>query len=239
MKKSIFITGVSSGLGKAIAESYLKNDYTVIAMGRNKPQDSIFNSESFQFIEHDLSKLSEIPSKMSHFEKIEKLSVVILNAGILPEIQTMQRTSLENIKRTMDINLWSNKILLDGIIEKVKSIKQVCAVSSGASVNGAKGWNAYSISKAGLNMLIQLYAKEQKNTHFSAIAPGVVLTAMQDYIYSLENADEFPVVGKLQEMRNHGKMSTPHEAAKRFVNAIEMVKNFPSGSFIDVRKVRL
>jgi benzil reductase ((S)-benzoin forming) len=137
----------------------------------------------------------------------------------------------------MDVNVWANKILIETLFREVKKIQQVVAVSSGAAVSGARGWNAYSLSKATLNMLINLYAKEYTDTHFCALAPGLVDTGMQDYIYSLEDHDKYPVVQYLKEAKGTGKMPKPDKAARVFAKAVESAKNHESGTFLDVRKL--
>lgn len=43
-------------------------------------------------------------------------------------------------------------------------------------------------------MLINLYAKEYTDTHFCALAPGLIDTKMQDYIYDLPEEKDYPAV---------------------------------------------
>jgi benzil reductase ((S)-benzoin forming) len=96
----------------------------------------------------------------------------VLNAGVIAEIKDLQHTGLDEIKRVMDINVWSNKILIDLLISQEEPPKQIAAISSGASVYGNRGWNAYSLSKAALNMLIKLYAREKEIITFLFNCPG-------------------------------------------------------------------
>ena len=50
-------------------------------------------------------------------------------------------------------------------------------------------------------MLIELYAKEHAETHFISLAPGIIDTGMQDYIYTIEEEEKFPVVQKLKSLK--------------------------------------
>src|SRR5690606_11341690 len=100
----------------------------------------------------------------------------ILNAGVLGDIDLLQNTGLEAIKQVFEINVWVNKVLIEELFKSGFGVRQVIAISSGASVNGSLGWGAYSLSKSTLNMLIQLYSFEYSETHFSAIAPGLIQT---------------------------------------------------------------
>lgn len=235
---NIFITGTSSGLGFGLAKHYLENRHSVFGISRKiNPDLNAF--PNFDFLVQDISNFNEVETNLFSFLKeVENLDLVILNAGILNGIKDLKDTSLEEIKKVMDVNVWANKILIDTLFNSVKKIGQVVAVSSGASVSGARGWNAYSISKAALNMLISLYAKEFTETHFCALAPGLVDTDMQDFIYSLEDNEKYPVVQRLKQAKGTPGMPTPGEAAVLFSSAIEMAKKEESGIFLDVRKLK-
>jgi NAD(P)-dependent dehydrogenase (short-subunit alcohol dehydrogenase family) len=111
----------------------------------------------------------------------------------------------------------------------------VVGISSGAAVNGSKGWGAYSISKAALNMLLKVYAKEHTRTHFCALAPGVVDTPMVRHILNEADEKTYPSVARLKS----GPILTPDAAAKRLFEAFAKLLEYESGSFVDVRKMEL
>lgn len=234
---NVFITGTSSGFGFGLAKNYLEKGHTVYGISR-KRNETLIAYPNFRFLVQDISMHNELQTNLvSFFTEVETLDLIILNAGILNEIKDLKDTSLDEIEKVMQINVWSNKVLIDTLFRIIPEIKQVVAVSSGASVSGARGWNAYSLSKATLNMLINLYAREFTETHFSALAPGLIDTGMQDYIYSLQNDEKFPVVQRLKQAKGTQDMPKPEKAAEKFADAVEKVKEFDSGSFQDVRKL--
>jgi benzil reductase ((S)-benzoin forming) len=231
----LLITGTSSGLGHALAGEYLKRGAKVWGLSRRAPSDLQAES-TYTHIACDLSDKDQLFSAVSQLpEDISLLDRMILNAAVLSDTNDMADTSLEEIHRVMNINVWANKLLIDRITERIKEVRQVVSVSSGASVSGARGWNAYSISKAALNMMISLYAKEMPDTHFSSIAPGVVDTAMQETIASLPDDPRFPTQKRLREMREAHEMQTAEQAAKLFIKVMEYALDEPSGSYLDVR----
>src|SRR5690606_24144171 len=176
---------------------------------------------NFRFLFQDISRFKEMETNLVSFlNGLEVLDLVVLNAGILKEIKDLKDTTLDEIYHVMNVNVWANKILIDLLISHVREIRQLVAISSGAAVSGARGWNAYSLSKATLNMLISLYAKEQVNTHFSALAPGLIKSKMQDYIYNFPENEHYPVVERLKHSRMAGEMPEPEEAAE--INANEI-----------------
>lgn len=234
---NVFITGTSSGLGFALAKYYLDSGHLVCGISR-KMNEELNNYSNFHFLVQDITRFSELETNLFSFLKdVQVFDLVILNAGVLNEIKDLKDTSLHEIMKVMDVNVWANKILIEALFREVNKIRQVVAVSSGAAVSGARGWNAYSLSKATLNMLINLYAKEYPGTHFCTLAPGLVDTGMQDYIFSLEYDEKFPIVKRLKEAKGTGKMPKPDEAARSFARAVKLAKNYESGIFLDVRKM--
>ncbi len=229
MNKKVLITGCSSGLGFALTNFYLENDYIVYGINRKRPSIA---HENFYFQDIDLSKIEQIKEKLSSFiYEINDIEIVYLNAGMLGEIKEMNHLEIKDIQEVLNLNVFANKELLD-ILSKTK-VKNIIAISSGASHNGSKGWGAYALSKASLNMLINLYSKEMLNTTLLAVAPGVIETPMTDYIRFEVNDNIFTSAKILK----NGEIQKPETAAKKLHNVIERIDEFKSGSFIDVRKI--
>jgi len=229
--QNILITGIGSGLGEALAKAYLDNGDKVYAIGREFPK-AFDHYPNFIFFPYDLSKTFLINSDLQPFLQNHTFDLVILNAGILGEIATLNETELENIKSVMELNVWANKELIDAL-SSYSSVKQVVGISSGAAVNGSKGWGAYSLSKSALNMLLKVYAKELPQTHFSALAPGIIRTPMVEHIIEKVDDTVFPSAKKLKE----SYIQTPQEAAKNLMFVIPKLLEYESGSFVDVREM--
>jgi benzil reductase ((S)-benzoin forming) len=235
MPQTIFITGVSSGLGLALAESFLSKGARVFGLSRRAPPGIIGNPD-FHFVSLDLSDFAAIPHAAARLlSGVDHVDLAILNAGVLGEIGDMAEASLEKMKHVMDVNVWSNKPLLDVLM--ARRVDQVVAVSSGAGINGARGWNGYAISKAALNMFIKLYAAERPQTHFSAFAPGLVDTDMQAYMRTLPADERFPTVDHLKKAHGSPDMPSSAEAAPRLIEAMEALLGCKSGEFHDVRNL--
>ena len=151
----------------------------------------------------------------------------------------LKGASIEEIRHVMDVNVWANKVLIDVLFERLENVDQIVAISPGAAVSGSRGWNAYSLSKATLNMLIDLYSKEYASCHFCALAPGLIETGMQDYITGLPDSYQakYPLVKILKEARGTEKMPKPMETAKIVSKSIANALKQPSGSFLDVREM--
>ena len=227
--KNILITGVSSGLGEALAKRYLDNGDNVYAIGKTTPK-KLDHYPHFFFFPYDLSETFMIRSTLEEFLAHRSFDIVILNAGLLGRIETLSQTELNDIKNVMEVNVWANKELID-TLNAHAHVKQIVGISSGAAVNGSKGWGTYSLSKAGLNMLLKVYAKELPDIHFTALAPGVIHTPMVQHIIDEVDDELYPSAKKLKE----GDIQTPQEAANHLITILPQLLEYESGSFLDVR----
>lgn len=226
--KIALITGVSSGLGYALANLYLDKGYQVIGIGRIKPD---IDSLSFSFYSIDLSRLLEIQTSMRIIlQTVDEIDICYLNAGVLGKIDSMLNIRKDDMQEVMNVNVWANKEILDQLV-LYKNVKTIIAISSGAAVNASYGWGAYSLSKASLNMLISLYAKEMPYTQLYSIAPGVIDTSMVQTI--LNDVDE-NVFTSAKTLKN-GVIQTPQVAAKRLFHFSQEAKKENSGQFLDIR----
>lgn len=231
MQKNILITGCSSGLGLALTNFYLEKGFKVFGISRTKPN---IDNQNFIHINFDLSQIDKIKEKLTDIlENINEFETVFLNAGMLGKIKVLKDLSIEELNEVYTINVYANKELLD-ILMNIK-VKNIIIISSGASKNGYKGWASYSLSKAGVNMLANLYSNEMLNTKILAVAPGVIKTPMTDYIRFELDENIFPSVKKL----NDGVVQTPEETAIKLDNLINKIENFDSGSYVDIREIKL
>ena len=231
MQKNILITGCSSGLGLALTNYYLEKGFNVYGISRNKPN---IKNENFIHKSFDLSNISEIKNQLTSFiEEIKEFDTVFLNAGMLGKIEILSELSIEELNEVYSLNVYANKEILD-ILMNIK-VKNIIIISSGASKNGYKGWGAYSLSKAGVNILVNLYSNEMLNTKIIALAPGVIKTPMTDYIRFKLDENIFPSIKKL----NEGIVQTPDETAQKIFQLTEKLDAFSSGSYVDIRDITI
>ena len=228
---SIFITGSSNGLGLGLTRYYLQRNAKVFSLSRS---GCPLQHESLQHSCHDLADLDGIAIALQALLP-KNLDLVILNAGVLGDMADLADTSMTQIQQVMDINLWANKIIVDYLIKQQIKVRQLIMVSSGASVNGNRGWGAYSISKAALNMMAKLYAHEMPDTHITAYAPGIIHTRMQDYLCQDVDSEKFPSIKGLIDAYQTPDMPDIDTAAARIAQSFAQCLNHPSGSFLDIR----
>lgn len=232
---NIIITGSSKGIGKALSGYYLKQGHHVRGISRSIPAD-LEDYPNYSHYYADFSDTTNLQKQLKPvFTGLKHMDLVILNAGIINKIADMKDCSLDEFRYVMDVNVWANKLFIDTLIERLPASKQIVAISSGAAVRGNRGWNAYSMSKAALNMLVDLYSKELKGIHISAMAPGIIDTDLQDYIASLRDVEKYPTMQRLQKAKGSSQMPAPEEAASKLATGFNRLLGYPSGSFVDIR----
>ena len=231
----VLITGISAGLGLGLAKAALDAGAQVWGCSRRTPQNLPgavdVCSIDLASVDPGRERLRAWLRGVDHFDR------VFLNAGMLPPMADLAETSLDSLRAVMEVNVWANKWVLDVLFENDRTVDQIVAISSGAAVSGHRGWGGYGISKAALNMLVKLFAAERPATHFTALAPGLVDTAMQDALFAMPSDPRFPTLDRLKAARGTEMMPDGTTAGKRCWAACPRLCELPSGGFVDIRKL--
>ena len=185
-KTSTVITGASSGLGKCLLKSFSASS-NVINISRTK-------SESEYNIITNLNNLSDLNEKLK-IENIEH-DLCILNAGTMGKIGMASKLSYSDFTETFNINVFSNKIIIDWSIEN--GCKNFIGISSGAAIKNYDGWLNYCATKSAFRSMFLQYQKDLPKLNFLLISPGILNTNMNKKIKAL-NIDLYPDMTKFHE----------------------------------------
>lgn len=236
---NVFITGNSSGLGLGLTEALLDRDAIIWGMSRRGCPLAEHQDDGIRDRKQDIGNLNHLEEGLDRLlSDCLRLDLVVLNAGILGRIQEISHADVHDLEHIMRVNVWANKVILDWFIERQIPIDQVVAISSGAAVNLHYGWGGYAMSKAALNNLMTLYAREMPDTHVVSLAPGLIDTGMQDYLCGEVDSEEFPSVRKLKDARGTENMPGPREVAEQIIDLLaDLRENHETGAFVDIREL--
>jgi len=188
--KTVLITGVGRGIGKALAEKFLKEGFQVIGTVLNSiPSSAVQNLKIYKL---DLSDSSSIKGCVDSIKKDgTKIDILINNAGALfDEDETC--VVIEKLRKTLEVNLIGTIDFTEQALVAINSGGHIVSISSQAGSLDEMDrildshypyhYPAYKISKCALNMYLRTLAvrltHENKDITVSAVHPGWVKTDM-------------------------------------------------------------
>ncbi|MES2314340.1 MAG: SDR family NAD(P)-dependent oxidoreductase [Patescibacteria group bacterium] len=190
--KTILITGISRGIGKALAEKYLAEGHTVIGTSINGKVD--FEHENLTVYTLDLSKPRSIRTCVKKIIKSgTQIDIMHNNAGALFDDEETH-VIVDKLQRTLMVNLIGTIDLTEQIIKIIRNDGHIVNTSSSAASLTETDmkdaltshfpfhYPAYKISKAAINMYTRTLAMrlehEKTGITVSSVHPGWVRTDM-------------------------------------------------------------
>ncbi len=170
--KKVLITGGNKGIGLAITNKFLENNFKIFVVARDF-KDIRFNGKNVETIEFDLRNYQEI---LELVLKIGNIDVLINNAGMMNSL-AYDKYSKEKMEDIISLNIKTPVALIREFSKKMIEKKQGRIVNI-ASIAGEIGhpdiW--YGITKAGIINMTKSFAKilGQKGITVNCISPGPV-----------------------------------------------------------------
>jgi benzil reductase ((S)-benzoin forming) len=223
-----FITGTSSGIGKAIAEQLIqREDHFVTGLSRT----CSITHPRYEHFALDLADQKQVNEwkfpLLFHAKKI----VLINNAGMVGNVRYSGRAESQTINEVINVNLSAAMVLTNNFLKTYfdHPAKQVILnISSGAGKNPIDGWSAYCASKAGLDMFTKVVAEEIRisgRPETWVFSVGVVDTKMQDEIRSA-NLTEFSQKQRFIDYKNSSQLADPLLTAAKYCAILETPEKF-------------
>lgn len=189
------ITGGSQGLGKVIAEHFLREGASVVLCARGEKEllvtrDALAKKFSPQKV---LAKSCDVANEgqVNEFiafalRELGSLQALVLNAGIYGPMGPTESVSLVEWRRALDINLYGVLLPCRAIIPYFKKAGRgkIVVLSGGGATNPLPNISSYAASKAAAVRLAETLAEELRPFHVdvNAIAPGALATRLVDEV---------------------------------------------------------
>ncbi len=192
--KVALITGGSRGMGKAIALAYARAGADVAVCSRHLKESQSTAQEIKDLGRHsvgiqaDTSVKADVENMIDRVVKELGTIDILVNAAGVNVRQYLMSTSEEQWDYVIDINLKGyflcSKAAAKIMIEKKRGI--IINVASVAAKKPNARAGAYSISKAGVNMLTKCLALELSphNIRVNGIGPGAVRSQMNTELWA-------------------------------------------------------
>ena len=184
--KKIWITGASSGIGKALAIKFAREGWQVAASARRENllkdlNNSNSNIHSFPLDVKDEKKAKETFQNI--ISKFEKIDICVFCTG-MHDPDSEKKLSSEKIREIMETNFFGtlNCIMAVNNYFREKKDGHISIVSSVAAYRGLPAASGYCASKSALTSLAEsLYFDFGRyNVKVSVVSPGFIKTPMTD-----------------------------------------------------------
>ena len=189
------ITGGSQGLGRVIAEHFLREGANVVICARNKKELSATRDELTRTFPAqkvcartcDVSDEKLVSGLVAFaLRELGSLQALVLNAGIYGPMGPTESVSLDEWRRALDINLFGVLLPCRAVIPHFKKTGRgkIVVLSGGGATNPLPNISSYAASKAAVVRLAETLAEELKPFHVdvNAIAPGALATRLVDEV---------------------------------------------------------
>lgn len=214
------ITGVSGGIGKAIAKKFIDQGYFVIGQ-YNSNEKSVLElkaeleksgkADLFFAVKADFTKVEQINQMMDNIEKsFKSISVLVNNSGVAL-YKLVTDTTEQDWDKLFDVNVKSAFMITNRVLKGMISAKKgkIVNVSSMWGIVGSSMEVAYSASKSAIIGYTKALAKEvgPSGINVNCVCPGVIKTPMNANLSSQDMAD-------LADQTPLGRIGTPEEVSE-------------------------
>jgi len=219
--KTAFVTGASSGIGRAAAVAFAESGATVAVIDVNEEggRQTVRLIEqaggSAVFMNCNVSSSLEVQAAIQKtVENFGSFDFAFNNAGIEGQTANTPDCTEENWQKVIDINLKGVWLCMKFQIPQMlkQSGGAIVNCSSVAGVVGFTGIPAYVASKHGIVGLTQAASLEfaKQNIRINAVCPGVIQTPMIDrFVHG-----EIQIESQLVAGEPVGRIGRPEEVAQ-------------------------
>ncbi|CAD0264984.1 oxidoreductase [Pseudomonas veronii] len=232
-RKTIFITGVSSGFGNALAQEALAAGHRVIGTVRSEAALRAFQALS---VDHahgvilDITDFARIDSVVAAIEATHgPVDVLVNNAGYGHE-GIFEESPLEEMRRQFDVNVFGAVAVTKAFVPYFRKRRtgHILNITSMGGTITMPGIAYYCGSKFALEGISDTLSKELLpfNIFVTAVAPGSFRTdwagrSMQRTPRSIADYDaSFDPVRKAREEKSGKQLGDPRKAAQAMLQVI-------------------
>ena len=185
-KKVIWITGASSGIGKALAIKFAENNWIVAASARreNLLDELKLINENIHSFPLDVTEIDKCKlTSKKIIERFGNIDICVFGTG-MHDPKSEKKFNLEKIREIMEVNYFGTMNSINSVYEyfSEKQNGQISIISSVAGYRGLPAAGAYCASKAALTSFAEslYFDMQMKKVRVSLISPGFIKTPMTD-----------------------------------------------------------
>lgn len=237
-KTLVWISGASSGIGRALAGALPWEGAELIDISRRGSPDA-------DHVEADLADPSSWGTVAQSFE--ERLAgwsgdrvAFIHAAGVIEPIGFAGEVDTDSYIRNVILNSAAPQVLGHAFLAAARDVdarRQILMLTSGAASSVYPGWSSYGAGKAAVDQWVRDAGAEQDmrgGVEVIAVTPGTVDTGMQDQIRQTTEED-FPKRQKFVDLYEGGELEDPDQVARDIWALLD--RGLDNGSVVDLREL--
>jgi dehydrogenase/reductase SDR family member 7B len=226
--KIIWITGASSGIGKALAIEAAKENAKLILSARNTAALQEVQQICRQYTDHchilplDLTDTDKLPVLTQEaFGYYKEIDILVNNGGI-SQRSRVEETDLEVDRKIMEVNYFGAIALTKSVLPHLLKQKSghIVVISSVTGIFGFPLRSAYAASKHALHGFFETLRAEvvDRNVGVTVVCPGRIKTNISYHALTKDGKEH----GKMDEGQQKG---IPADVcARKILNAIKKGK---------------
>ena len=232
--KTALVTGATGAIGAGIARALHQQGATVALSGTRREQLEKFAAElgsRVHVLPCDLGDKDAVEALVpAAEEKMEKLDILVANAGITKDNLFVQLKD-EDWDKVIAVNLTATFRLTRAAVSRMMRRRwgRVIGISSVVGFTGNAGQGNYTASKAGMVGMMKAVAAEyaKRNVTANCIAPGFIASAMTD---KLNEKQRESILARVPA----GKLGTAEDIAAAAVYLASEEAHYVTGQTIHV-----
>ncbi len=236
------VTGGGRGIGRAIALALSKAGARLLLVSRTKSELEETEREireaggTARILAEDVSHPDTAPRAVAMCRDAFGVVDILVNAaGIIGPIGPVEETTLDDWRRTIDVNLTATFLFIKAVLPVMKKQMRgkIINLSGGGASNGFPLHAAYASTKVSIVRLTETVAMEvqEYNIDVNAIAPGTVNTRMAEEMLAAGRRGGESEYQRLVEQKKTGGVP-PEKAAELAVFLASASSNGLSGRLV-------
>ncbi|WP_148209087.1 SDR family NAD(P)-dependent oxidoreductase [Thermocrinis albus] len=221
------VTGGSRGIGRAIVEAFLKENYRVCTCARHQEGLLVLKRElgdpiNLFAMPCDVKDRDSVKSFVNHCVSfLGKVDVLVNNAGVLGVREKIEGYPEDVWEEVLRVNLNGMFFVTKYFIPYMERGGFIINMSSGVGKRPAPTWGAYAVSKFGTEGFSLLLAEElrERDIRVYAFNPGATRTTMRAQAYPQEDPT---------------RLKSPEEVARA---VLRLIKLRPSSVSLDYEDI--
>ncbi len=212
--KTVIVTGASRGLGKQIALEFAKKGAAVVVNYSSAKEEAGKVVNEIQLaggraisVQADVSNAADVERLFDEASRqFGKIDIVINNAGVMIT-KLLQDVSEADFDRQFAINTKSVFLVLKQAVEKLENGGRIVTISSSTSRLMMPGYSVYSATKAAVEQLSKVVAKEvgHRDITVNCVLPGPINTAL------FRNGKSTELIDKIAGLSAFNRIGEPED----------------------------